>query len=107
MASIRIYPRYKLLLMYDIRPEMYDPYFQYVTGEFVPALQNMGLYMLTVWHTAYGEYPVRQVEFVSEDLETMLEIFQSDRWEEMEGHLLTYIVNYQRKIVRFRQGFQF
>ena len=31
----------------------------------------------------------------------------SDRWEEMETHLKTYIVNYERKVVRFRQGFQF
>jgi hypothetical protein len=107
MASIRIYPRYKLLMMYDIRPELYDPYFQYIMSDFVPALQNMGLYMTSVWHTAYGEYPVRLIEFVSEDLETMIEIFQSDRWEEMETHLKTYIVNYERKVVRFRQGFQF
>jgi hypothetical protein len=107
MASNRIYPRYKLLMTYDIRSDMYDPYFQYIMSEFVPTLQNMGLYMTTAWHTAYGNYPIRQVEFVSEDLETMLEIFESDRWEEMESHLKTYITNYDRKVVRFRQGFQF
>jgi aryl-phospho-beta-D-glucosidase BglC (GH1 family) len=107
MPPIRIYPRYKLLMMYDIRPELYEPYFQYIMSEFVPALQNMGLYMITAWHTAYGDYPVRLIEFVSEDLETMLEIFQSDRWDEMESQLKTYITNYERKVVRFRQGFQF
>lgn len=107
MSPTQIYPRYKLLMTYDIRPEMYDTYFQYVMSEFVPALQNMGLYMITAWHTAYGEYPVRQVEFVSEDLETMLEVFQTERWDEMESRLKTYIINYERKVVRFRNGFQF
>jgi len=107
MPPTRIYPRYKLLMKYNVRPELQETYLQYVMSEFVPALQNMGLYMTTAWQTVYGEYPMRQVEFVSEDLETMLEVFQSERWEEMESRLKSYITHYDRKIVRFRHGFQF
>jgi hypothetical protein len=103
----RIIPRYKLLLTYDIRPEMQDVYYQYVTQEFVPALQEMGLYMLTAWHTAYGDRPTRQVEFVTEDLDTVRDAFSSDRYRSLERRLQTYITDYERKVVRFRDGFQF
>lgn len=107
MSSIRIIPRYKLLMTYDIRPDMYDEYYQFIMGEFIPELQNMGLYMLGAWHIVYGEYPMRHVEFVSESLETVREIFQSDRWEVLENRLKTYTLRYGRKLVRFRNGFQF
>jgi hypothetical protein len=104
---IRIIPRYRLLMRYDIRADMYEPYYQYVMNEFVPALQAMGLYMVGVWHTAYGDYPVRQVEFVSDSLETVREVFQSDRWEQLEFKLQSYILHYERKLVRYRDRFQF
>ena len=42
MPPIRIIPQYRLLMRYNIRLEMYEPYYQYVTNEFVPALHNMG-----------------------------------------------------------------
>ena len=107
MASIRIIPRYKLLLAYDIRPESLEPYQQYVLSEFIPAMQDMQLYMLGAWHTAYGKYPARQVEFVLEDLETLQQAMADDRWPLLEHTLKSYIYHYHRKLVRFRQGFQF
>lgn len=99
--------RYRLLLCYDIRAESYEAYYQFVMSEFVPALQGMGLYMAAVWHTAYGDYPIRQVEFIADSLETIREIFNSDQWRELEGKLLEYTHNYERKLVRYKERFQF
>ncbi len=107
MPPIRIIPRYRLLMRYDIRMDMYQVYYQYIMNEFVPALHNMGLYMTGVWHTAYGSYPLRQVEFVTESLETAREIFQSDRWEDLETRLKSYTLRYERKLVRYSDRFQF
>jgi hypothetical protein len=107
MQPIRIVPRYRLILSYDIRAESHDSYFRFVTNDFVPALQNMGLYMLSVWHTAYGEYPIRQVEFVSEDLSTVLDSFRSPRFKDLEARLQQYTFNYRRKLVRYQDRFQF
>lgn len=104
---IRIIPRYRLLMRYDIKLDQYEPYYQFVMNEFVPALHNMGLYMIAVWHTAYGDYPLRQVEFVSDSLDTVREIFQSDRWEELEEQLKSYTLRYERKLVRYKDSFQF
>ena len=67
----------KLLLVYNIRSHRETEYYRYVMGEFLPTLQNMGLYMTEGWHTAYGDYPVRLV------------VFQADNRIEMEKILAT------------------
>lgn len=107
MPPIRVVPQYRLLMQYDIRLEMYEPYYQYITNEFVPALHNMGLYMYGVWHTAYGEYPLRQVEFVAESLDAVREVFLSDHWNELEEKLKSYTTHYERKLVKYQDRFQF
>ncbi len=107
MPPISIIPTCKLLMTYDIQPDMAEKYYYYVVQEFVPELQNMGLYMFRVWHVAYGEYPVRQMEFISEDMESVMEVFETERWRKLEGELQEFTLNYERKLVRFRHGFQF
>ncbi len=107
MPPKTIIPRYKLLMRYDINQDMQEAYYQFVVGEFVPTLQSLGLYMLQVYHTAYGHYPVRQTEFVAEDLETIRAALNSDTWERLQTKLNSYTNNYSHKIVRFRDSFQF
>jgi hypothetical protein len=98
----------KFLLTYDIRPEIQDQYFQFVLGEMVPTLQSMGLVMGGAWHTAYGDYPMRLVEFVAEDRQTLEHILGSSTWEQLEVRLQAYVQNYSRKVVPLRENaFQF
>ncbi len=107
MPSQSIIPTYKLLMTYDIRPEVVEKYYYFVLKEFVPELETMGLYMFKVWHVAYGDYPIRQLEFVVEELETLQDVFDSDRWIDLEGQLRELTTNYARKVVHFRKGYQF
>jgi hypothetical protein len=102
-----ITPRYKLLVTYDIKPNEDSPYFQFVLNIFVPRLQQMGLYMWRAYHTAYGDYPVRQLEFLAEDLDTVHKAIDSDEYTELTERLNDYVVNYATKLVAFRDGFQF
>lgn len=104
---IRIIPRYRLVLRYDIKLDQYEPYFQFVMNDFVPSLHNMGLYMSGVWHTAYGAYPLRQVDFVTESLDTAREVFVSERWEVLEEKLKSFTTHYERKLIPYRDQFQF
>lgn len=98
----------KFLLTYDIRPEIQDQYFQFVLGEMVPTLQSMGLVMGGAWHTAYGPYPMRLVEFVAEDRATLDRVLASPAWADMESRLQHYVKNYGRKTVPLRENvFQF
>jgi hypothetical protein len=105
--SQTIIPRYKLLMRYDINPATHDAYYQFVIGEYVPTMQSLGLYMLQVYHTAYGSYPVRQLEFVAEDMNTIRDALDSDTYKRLQTTFLTYTNNYSQKIVRFRDAFQF
>ncbi len=105
--SKTIIPQYKLLMWYDINRGTHETYYQFVMGEFVPTLQGLGLYMLQVYDTAFGHYPMRQLEFVAEDLETLQKALTSDTWHDLKARFDTYTSNYSQKIVRFRDAFQF
>ena len=102
-----IIPRYKLLICYDINEGNHEAYYQFVLSELVPAMQSLGLYMLQVYHTAYGKYPVRQLEFVAENLETVNQAMETSAWAEIQSKFQEYTCNYSQKLVRFRDGFQF
>ena len=102
-----IIPRFKLLITYDINEGSQEGYYQFVLRELVPAMQSMGLYMLEVYHTAYGPYPLRQLEFVSENVETIYKAMKTDKWRAIQEKFGTYTCNYRQKIVRYHTGFQF
>src|SRR4030066_369245 len=89
----------KLLLIYDPLPEQREEYFNYVLGEFVPALESLGLKLCEAWHTASGEYPLRLTAFEAADRDTLQAVLASERFLELENRLQDYVVNYRRKIV--------
>lgn len=97
----------KLLLSYDPLPEHREEYFRYVLGEFVPAMENLGLTLCEAWHTAYGRYPLRLTGFLATDRETLEAVMSSEDFVELEGRLQDYVINYRRKIVRQAPRFQF
>ncbi len=102
-----IIPRFKLIMRYDVNQATHEQYYQFVINELVPAFQGLGLYMLQVYHTAYGKYPVRQLEFVAEDMNTIREAMKSDTWNRLQEEFKGYTSNYSQKIVHFRDDFQF
>lgn len=102
-----IIPKFKIIVAYDVRSAEQEGYYQFILGEFVPALQEMGVYMTEAWHTAYGEYPLRMISFVAEDYAVIEELFDSMEWGELEGKLRSLVMNYSLKVVQYRPGFQF
>lgn len=102
-----IIPRYKLIVTYDVIPSAQERYFRFLMSEMIPALQEQGIYMTEVWHTAYGSYPLRMAGFVSEDMETIQDLLGSEGWTQLEQQFLTYVRNYTLRVVPYRQGFQF
>ena len=107
MNSANVQDHVKLLLTYDPLPEHREEYFRYVLGEFVPALENLGLTLCEAWHTAYGEYPLRLTGFLAEDREALETVLASKDFLKLEGRLQGYVVNYSRKIVSQQHRFQF
>ncbi|MFP4321391.1 MAG: hypothetical protein ACLFTK_02960 [Anaerolineales bacterium] len=102
-----IIPQYKVIFTYDIKRGVQAEYRQFVLGTFVPGLQSLNLHIMRVYQTLHGDYPSRQAEFVAENRENMLNALQSEQFETLEAELIDYIYNYNRKVVKFRPGFQF
>lgn len=98
--------RVKLLLTYDILAGTQEQYYHFMTSELLVWLQQQGLVLTDVWHTMYGDHPMRTIGMVAEDEEHLARILNSDEWEALEDRLLAYVTNYERRIIPFRGGFQ-
>jgi len=103
MADTRV----KMLISYDVVPELQQAYYEFVLGEMIPAAQSMGLVLSEAWHTAYGDYPIRLNGFVARDKATLDRILAGSDWRQLEDKLKRFVTSYQKKIVTFRDGFQF
>lgn len=99
--------RVKMLMSYDVVPELQQAYYEFVLGEMVPAAQSMGLVLSEAWHTAYGDYPIRLNGFVARDKAALDRILGSSEWQQLEDKLKRFVTGYHRKIVTYREGFQF
>jgi len=99
-------PLVKLILCFDIRPGVQQVYYQFMLGQYIPAVQKMGLQMSDAWHLAYGNYPSRITSFVGLNLQTMHNVLSSSEWQEMEKRLQKYVSNYSWRIIPLREGFQ-
>jgi hypothetical protein len=101
-----IIPKFKVILTYDIQPGKQSEYSQFVLGKFIPGVQALNLYIMGVYHTIHGDYPARQAEFVTDSWDAMVDALNSDEFGALEGVLKGFTLNYHRKVVRYRKGFQ-
>jgi hypothetical protein len=99
--------RVKMLITYDVVPELQQAYYEFVLGEMIPTAQSMGLVLSEAWHTAYGNYPIRLNGFVAKDRAALDRVLGSAEWRQLEDKLKRFVTGYQRKIIPYREGFQF
>lgn len=97
---------FKLLLSWDIKPGRDQEYFEFMVREFAPGLTRLGLTPTEAWFAVYGECPQILMEGISDDLDSLRELLSSDEWETLYNKLLTYVDNYDQRIVRASAGFQ-
>lgn len=97
----------KLLLEYDIPDQVQETYYRFVTGEFVPQVNRIGLELAEVWETVYGDYPRRLIVFVVQDQETCTEALGSEKFLRLEKKLMRFVKNYSKRIVPYKGQFQF
>ncbi len=96
----------KLLLSFDIRPGSENAYRRFIMEEFLPKAQELGLTPTDAWHTAYGDYPLRLIGLVAENLATAHAAMDHEEWRALMGRLESYTGNLSRRLVPFRGGFQ-
>lgn len=96
----------KLLMSWDIKPGQENEFFEFIMREFAPGTMKMGLKTTDVWYTIYGDGPQMQTEAVTEDLETMRDIINSNEWKELHSRLTNYVTNFKQKVVQATGRFQ-
>jgi hypothetical protein len=97
---------YKLLVSYDVRPELINEYRQFVLGQYIPFLGSMGMQISQAWHTAYGVAPNRLLEFVCRERDTVTSLFQDDNWESFNEQLESFVEGLTFKVVPYKDRFQ-
>lgn len=96
----------KLLMSWDIKPGLEGVYFDFIVNEFAPGLVKLGIQLTEAWYTVYGSGPQILTGGVAKDLETMTSILDSEEWHELRRKLLTYITNFEYRIVPDTGRFQ-
>jgi len=99
-------PMMKLLMSWDIKPGQEEAYFQFQVQELAPSMMQMGLQLTEAWYKVYGEGPRMLFGGVTDDLETMKEVLESDEWQSLHEKLLRFVTNYSHKVVRASNRFQ-
>jgi hypothetical protein len=96
----------KLLMSWNIQPGREDEYFKFVVQEFGPRLVELGIRPTDAWYTYYGNHPQILAGGVTEDLGSLQRALASDEWRKLKSELLTYVSDYNQKIIRASGGFQ-
>jgi hypothetical protein len=96
----------KLLMSWDILPGQEQTYFEFAMQTFAPGLIEMGWQPTEAWYTLYGDAPQILTAGVSDNVEKMREILESERWEELRASLLEYVTNFHYKVVPATGRFQ-
>jgi predicted RNA-binding protein with PIN domain len=97
----------KFMLVYNIKPHREAEYYRYIMGEFLPTLQNAGMYMTEGWHTAYGTYPIRLIVFQSDSRDQLEQILAGSEWKSAKEKLMKFVRDYEERIVPAKNVFQF
>lgn len=96
----------KLLMSWDIKPGSETSYFEFVVKEFAPGMMKLGIQPTEAWYTVFGNGPQIVTGGVVEDLETMVEILESDEWHKLKEQLMDFVTNYSHKVIPATGRFQ-
>jgi hypothetical protein len=97
---------FKLLMSWNIQPGREDEYFEFVIRDFGPGLIELGVRPTDAWYTQYGDRPQILTGGVAEDLESLKRVLASEEWHKLKAKLLTYVTDYNQKIIPASEGFQ-
>lgn len=96
----------KLLMSWDIRPGQEQTYFEFAMQTFAPELMKMGWQPTEAWYTLYGDGPQIMTAGITDSVDEMRDILDSDKWEELKDQLLEYVTNFRYKVVPATGRFQ-
>lgn len=96
----------KLLMSWDIKPGQEAAYFEFIVKEWAPSIMKLGLQPTEAWYTVFGNGPQILTGGITEDLETMRGILESEEWRDLHEKLLGFVTNFEQKVVPATGRFQ-
>jgi hypothetical protein len=96
----------KLLMSWDILPDQEANTLEFMAHELAPAIQQLGITPTEAWYTVYGNQPQIMVGAVANDLPSMLQVLDSEKWQELMDKLSQFVHNFTQKLVRAKGRLQ-
>ena len=93
-------------MTWDIKPGSETEYFEFIVKEFAPGMMKLGMQPTEAWYTLYGNGPQILTGSITEDLDSMHSILESNDWQQLQTKLFDYVSNFNSKIVRATSRFQ-
>lgn len=98
---------YKLLITYNYLAGRETAYRRFMVNQWLPAMQALGLQPLDLYHTMWGDYPVRLVALYAADAATIQQALASSEWDFWLKRLTRYVTDLSYCVVPAREWFQF
>ena len=96
----------KLLMSWDIKPGQEAAYFEFIVKEWAPGVMKLGFQPTEAWYTVFGSGPQILTGGITEDLETMHDILESEEWCDLQEKLFAFVTNFEQKVVPATGRFQ-
>lgn len=93
-------------MTWDILPNHEQEYFEFVISEFIPEIKQLGIVPVDAWYTMYGDQPQIMVSARIRSKDELEAVMASQEWNTLMEDLLTYVENFDYKVVPARSGFQ-
>jgi hypothetical protein len=96
----------KLIMRWNVRPDMESEYFEFLVHELIPAMNKLGINDIQVWYTAYGDCEQKMAEGISESADDMLRVMRTTEWRDLTDRLQSYVLDFSQKVIPATRGFQ-
>jgi hypothetical protein len=98
---------YKLLITYDYLPDHEMAYRRFMMTQWLPAMQQLKLEPLAIFHTQWGHYPVRQLALYAENEAIIRQALNDEKWGYWWERLSHYVVHQRYCVLPAREWCQF
>jgi hypothetical protein len=96
----------KLLLTWDILPNLEQEYFEFVISDFLPEIKELGIRPADVWYTMYGDQPQIMIAAKTQSQASLNVVMASKEWQLLLEKLSGFVENFSYKVIPAQTGFQ-
>ena len=96
----------KLLMTWDILPNLEQEYFEFVISNFIPEIKGLGISPVDIWYTMYGNQPQIMIATKTQSQAALNVAMASKEWQQLIENLMQFVANFTYKVIPARTGFQ-